>query len=158
MRNISDLIEHYLKTILEGNREEVIEVKRSELAEQFDCVPSQINYVIRTRFTVEKGYMVESKRGGGGYIRIIKVKADNQLALFDQLIELSGNRVTQTAANNMIARLLEEEAVTQREANLMKSVMDREVIHIKLPFRDELRAQMLKAMLTALKYKEFNKP
>ncbi|MCE7793829.1 CtsR family transcriptional regulator [Salipaludibacillus sp. CUR1] len=158
MRNISDLIEHYLKTILEGNREEVIEVKRSELAEQFDCVPSQINYVIRTRFTVEKGYMVESKRGGGGYIRIIKVKADNQLALFDQLIELSGSRVSQTAANNMIARLLEEEAVTQREANLMKSVMDREVIHIKLPFRDELRAQMLKAMLTALKYKEFNKP
>nr|WP_235788529.1 CtsR family transcriptional regulator [Salipaludibacillus sp. CUR1] len=152
------MIEHYLKTILEGNREEVIEVKRSELAEQFDCVPSQINYVIRTRFTVEKGYMVESKRGGGGYIRIIKVKADNQLALFDQLIELSGSRVSQTAANNMIARLLEEEAVTQREANLMKSVMDREVIHIKLPFRDELRAQMLKAMLTALKYKEFNKP
>ncbi|PYZ91824.1 CtsR family transcriptional regulator [Salipaludibacillus keqinensis] len=155
MRNISDIIEHYLKKVIEGNEQELIEVKRSELAEQFDCVPSQINYVISTRFTVEKGYMVESKRGGGGYIRIIRVKADNQLALFDQLIELVGDGISQTVATNMIERLLEEEAISKREANLMLSVMDREVIHIKLPFRDELRGKLLKAMLTTLKYKEW---
>lgn len=155
VRNISDVIEHYLKNIIAGNGQELIEVKRSELAEQFDCVPSQINYVISTRFTVEKGYMVESKRGGGGYIRIIRVKADNQLALYDQLIDLVGNGISQTVATNMIERLLEEEAITKREANLMESVIDREVIHIKLPFRDELRASILKAMLSALKYKEW---
>ncbi|WP_280772092.1 CtsR family transcriptional regulator [Salipaludibacillus daqingensis] len=156
MRNISDVIEHYLKQVIAGNGQELIEVKRSELAEQFDCVPSQINYVIRTRFTVEKGYMVESKRGGGGYIRIIRVKADNQLALFDQLIDLVGDGISQTAATNIIKRLLEEEAITKREANIMESVMDREVIHIKLPYRDELRAKLLKAMLSTLKYKEWN--
>ncbi len=156
VRNISDVIEHYLKQVIAGNGQELIEVKRSELAEQFDCVPSQINYVIRTRFTVEKGYMVESKRGGGGYIRIIRVKADNQLALFDQLIDLVGDGISQTAATNIIKRLLEEEAITKREANIMESVMDREVIHIKLPYRDELRAKLLKAMLSTLKYKEWN--
>ncbi|WP_416148148.1 CtsR family transcriptional regulator [Salipaludibacillus sp. HK11] len=155
MRNISDVIEHYLKQVISGNGQELIEVKRSELAEQFDCVPSQINYVIRTRFTVEKGYMVESKRGGGGYIRIIRVKADNQLALYDQLIELVGNEIPQLAANNMIIRLLEEDAITKREANLMQSVIDREVISIQLPYRDELRANILKAMLSTLKYKEW---
>lgn len=154
MRNISDVIEHYLKQIIQGNEKELIEVKRSELAEQFECVPSQINYVIRTRFTIEKGYLVESKRGGGGYIRIIKVRHHNQLALYDQLIELIGNGISQTAASNMIKRLLEEEAITKREANLMISVIHREVIPLKLPLRDELRANLLKAMLATLKYKE----
>ncbi|SES12215.1 CtsR family transcriptional regulator [Salisediminibacterium halotolerans] len=156
MRNISDVIEHYLKHIIESSNEELIEVKRSELAEQFDCVPSQINYVIRTRFTVEKGYMVESKRGGGGYIRIIKVTPDNHLDLYDQLIELTSGQISQTAALNIIERLYNEEALTKREANLMQSVIDREVLNVKLPYRDVLRAEIMKAMLTTLKYKEMN--
>lgn len=70
MQNITDIIEAYLKQILHD--EKTIEIKRQEIAQRFDCVPSQINYVINTRFTVEKGYFVESKRGGGGYIRIKK--------------------------------------------------------------------------------------
>lgn len=156
MRNISDVIEGYLKKVIEKNGQELIEVKRSELAEQFDCVPSQINYVIRTRFTVEKGYMVESKRGGGGYIRIIRVRADSHLQLYDQLIELTGSDIPQTAALHLISRLVEEEAITKREANLMESVMDREVLSVRLPYRDQIRAQLLKAMLTTLKYKELN--
>ena len=70
--NTSDLIEAYLKKILEDS--ETIEIRRAEMANLFNCVPSQINYVINTRFTVQRGYAVESKRGGGGYIRIEKVK------------------------------------------------------------------------------------
>lgn len=73
MRNISDIIEEYLKEIMQRNDKQIIEIKRSEIADQFECVPSQINYVINTRFTLEKGYLVESKRGGGGYIRISRV-------------------------------------------------------------------------------------
>ena len=65
-RNISDIIERYLKSILAEASQ--VEIKRSEVADQFDCVPSQINYVIKTRFTLQNGYLVESKRGGGGYI------------------------------------------------------------------------------------------
>ena len=76
MRNISDIIEEYLKQVLEKSEEEIVEIKRSEIANKFQCVPSQINYVINTRFTLERGYIVESKRGGGGFIRIIKSKTD----------------------------------------------------------------------------------
>ena len=72
MRNVSDIIEQYLKHILQESPEGAVEIQRNDLADQFQCVPSQINYVISTRFTLEKGYFVESKRGGGGYIRIQK--------------------------------------------------------------------------------------
>lgn len=71
-QNISDIIEAYLKKILADN--EQIEIRRSEIAKLFNCVPSQINYVINTRFTEQRGYVVNSKRGGGGYIRIVKVQ------------------------------------------------------------------------------------
>jgi transcriptional regulator of stress and heat shock response len=153
MRNISDVIEQYLKQIIEGNEEALIEVKRSELASQFDCVPSQINYVIRTRFTEEKGYVVESKRGGGGYIRIIKRELDTRLAVYDQLLHLIGSSMTQHAAESMIDRLEEEEIITLRESRLMKSVIDREVLSVPLPSRDHFRARLMSAMLKTLKYK-----
>lgn len=70
MGNITDLIEQYLKMTLSRSGKELLEIKRSELAKQFQCVPSQINYVISTRFTLEKGYIVESKRGGGGILEL----------------------------------------------------------------------------------------
>ncbi|MCG3055848.1 CtsR family transcriptional regulator, partial [Escherichia coli] len=77
MPNISDIIEQYLKEVLELSDREIVEIKRSEIADQFQCVPSQINYVINTRFTIERGYVVESKSGGGGFIRIAKVRTHN---------------------------------------------------------------------------------
>ncbi|GLB61415.1 CtsR family transcriptional regulator [Cytobacillus sp. NCCP-133] len=153
MRNISDIIENYLKQVLEKSEREIAEIKRSEIADKFQCVPSQINYVINTRFTIEKGYVVESKRGGGGYIRIMKVHSYDHADLIDQLISLVHSRIAQSSAENVIYRLVEEEIITQREAKIMFSVIDRSVLYIDLPFRDELRSRMLKAMLTTLKYK-----
>ncbi|WP_404318478.1 CtsR family transcriptional regulator [Bacillus lumedeiriae] len=153
MRNISDIIEDYLKKVLEMSGSEIVEIKRNEVAEKFQCVPSQINYVINTRFTIEKGYMVESKRGGGGYIRIIKVKVHDQSDLIEQLVSLVGNQVSQSAAENLIYRLMEEGVISNREAKLMMSVIDRSVLYIDLPHRDELRARMITSMLMALKYK-----
>lgn len=153
MKNISDVIENYLKQILEMSEKDILEIKRSEVADKFQCVPSQINYVINTRFTIERGYVVESKRGGGGYIRIMKVKSYDYAHLIDQLISLIGSRVSQTTAEGVIGRLISEDIVNEREAKIMLSVMDRSVIYIELPARDELRARILKAMLTTLKYK-----
>ncbi|WP_113929725.1 CtsR family transcriptional regulator [Bacillus sp. P14.5] len=153
MRNISDIIENYLKTVFESSGNEIVEIKRSEIADKFHCVPSQINYVINTRFTIERGYMVESKRGGGGYIRIMKVHSHDHAHLVDQLISLVDSRVAQSAAEDLVYRLVEEEVITLREAKIMLSVMDRSVLYIELPERDELRARMLKAMLITLKYK-----
>jgi transcriptional regulator CtsR len=153
MRNISDIIEQYLKQILNSGEKDILEIKRSEIADKFQCVPSQINYVINTRFTLERGYIVESKRGGGGFIRIIKVKSHNTSHLFEQVLSMIPNNISQTSSENLIIRLVEEEVITQREAKMMLSVMDRSVIGIELPYRDELRAKLLKAMLNALRYR-----
>lgn len=156
MRNISDIIEEYLKATIQKSGGTPLEIKRSEIAKKFQCVPSQINYVIQTRFTLEKGYQVESKRGGGGYIRIVKVSPHNQLDLFEHMIQLIGKRIDQHTAENIIIRLYEEQIITKRECSLMISVMDRSNYHSTISHRDEVRASMLKSMINCLKYKELN--
>ena len=153
MKNISDVIENYLKGVLEGSGSEIVEIKRSEIADKFQCVPSQINYVINTRFTIERGYVVESKRGGGGYIRIIKVKSHDQSHLIDQVLELIQPSVAQATAEDVVYRLLDEECISKREAKLMLSAMDRTTLKIALPLRDEIRGRVLTAMLLTLKFK-----
>ncbi|WP_284140985.1 MULTISPECIES: CtsR family transcriptional regulator [unclassified Virgibacillus] len=152
MSNISDVIEQYLKQILQAKGRNSIEIKRSEIADQFQCVPSQINYVINTRFTIEKGYIVESKRGGGGYIRIIRVKYQDKSELIDEIIQLINPKVTQQAAINVLERLLEEKIITEREARLMVSAVERSTLAFQLPLRDEVRSRILTAMLSTLKY------
>lgn len=152
MRNISDIIEEYIKQVLTGSGQNAVEIRRNEVAEKFECVPSQINYVINTRFTVEKGYIVESKRGGGGYIRIIKIRANNKAHLIDQLVELIGTKLAQPQAENLILRLLEERVISKREARIMLGAIDRATIPVELPLRDELRAKIMKAMILTLKY------
>lgn len=152
MKNISDIIENYLKSVLLQSDKDILIIKRSELADKFQCVPSQINYVINTRFTIEKGYIVESKRGGGGYIRIAKLKLYDHAQIIDQLLQLIENKFSQQMAENMIYRLLEEEIISAREAKIMLSVINQLVLLNDLPFRDELRAELMEAMLTTLKY------
>ncbi|EAE5458077.1 CtsR family transcriptional regulator [Listeria monocytogenes] len=151
MKNTSDIIEAYLKQVLESS--EAVEIKRSEIADKFECVPSQINYVINTRFTMERGYIVESKRGGGGYIRIIKVKMNDKLQLLEAIISMvHDKKVSQSFSEDVILRLLEEEVITKKEARLMVAALDREVLILPLPDRDILRSRILEAMLVALKY------
>lgn len=152
MPNISDVIEAHLKQIIERNRHNIVEIKRSEIADRFACVPSQINYVINTRFTLERGYLVESKRGGGGYIRITKIVNNDKTALLNELIELIQPEASQQTAMAIIERLIEEELITKREASMMLNALTRETLAIKLPERDQLRARILAAMLTVLKY------
>jgi transcriptional regulator CtsR len=156
LRNISDIIEDYLKATIQNSGNDPLEIKRSEIAKKFQCVPSQINYVIQTRFTLEKGYQVESKRGGGGYIRIMKVSPHDHLDLFDQMIQITGRNIDQHTAENIILRLFDEKAITKREANIMISVLDRTLYNANVSHRDEVRANIIKAMLETLKYKEFS--
>lgn len=153
MRNISDIIEKYLKQVIDLSNNNVIEIKRNEIADRFECVPSQINYVINTRFTLERGFVVESKRGGGGYIRIIKVKLHDDIDIIDQMLHMIDHSIAQGNAESMIIRLIEEGIITNREAKLMLSVLDRSVLSMDVPSRDELRARILCAMLRTLKYK-----
>ena len=71
--NMTDILEQYIKKLFDEASENQIVIKRSNVAQKFDCVPSQLNYVIKTRFTPEHGFIIESKRGGGGFIRITKL-------------------------------------------------------------------------------------
>lgn len=152
LRSTSDIIEEYLKRILEKSDDDILEIKRSEIANKFQCVPSQINYVINTRFTIERGYLVESKRGGGGYIRIIKVRPNSNKQFIDHMISLVGNKISQNSATDIIENLLDEKVITNREARIMVNALDRSVINLDLPERDILRARILKAMLISLRY------
>ncbi|QSO50581.1 CtsR family transcriptional regulator [Alicyclobacillus curvatus] len=151
-RNISDVIERYLKRILE-QEEGLIELQRSELAELFQCVPSQINYVIATRFSLDHGYLVESKRGGGGYIRIRKVELEENQPLLTVARAIS-DQLSQREAEVVIERLLDEGLLTHREAALLKVATSRDVLLVDLPLRDHLRAKILTQCLIALSVTE----
>jgi transcriptional regulator CtsR len=152
MKNISDVIESHLKLILNQSKKGYIEIQRSVIADQFQCVPSQINYVINTRFTVERGYLVESKRGGGGFIRIRKVQLINNQDLLQKILEMIENEITQATAEDIIERLFELGIVTERESRLMKTVIHRNILSFNVQIRDQLRAKLLKAMIIALLY------
>ena len=150
MRNITDLIEQYLKQMIRESAEGTVEIQRNELADKFSCVPSQINYVIATRFTLERGYLVESKRGGGGYIRIRKLELPACQPIHEHVLPTIGSRIDQSAAEGLIYQLAEAKLLNGREAQLLKAAVSRETLAVTLPLRDEIRARLLKAMLIAL--------
>ena len=127
-----------------------VEIQRGELADKFQCVPSQINYVISTRFTTEKGYVVESKRGGGGYIRIRKVEVIDDNSMFLWLMETIREEISPTITENIIDRLYEDKFINQREMRLLKVATGRILTNLPASARDRYRAEMLRSMLTAI--------
>ena len=145
---LSDSIEQFIKTMLTQEEQEV-ELKRNELAEYFGCAPSQINYVLATRFTPDHGYIIESRRGGGGYIRIFRMQQDTGKQLVYLLNERIGNSVTELSANHLIQQLREREIVTPNEAALMSAAVSAQSLSLPLPeeLKDALRAKILKSML-----------
>ena len=150
LRNMSDIIEDYLKSFLRNSEE--LEIRRSDVAERFDCVPSQINYVINTRFTEQQGYAVESKRGGGGYIRIMKVKILDQVELLDKLIAIVGESITQKDAFAVTQNLYSRGIITKREGNLMLSVLDKSLAPYTGEHEERIRALLLRNFLNSLRF------
>ena len=149
--NMSDIIEEYLKNVLLA--QEQVEIRRSEIADRFNCVPSQINYVINTRFTVQQGYVVESKRGGGGYIRIMKVNLVDDMALIDALLEVVPEELSVKQANHILQNLYDNELLSKREAQLLLIAMSKESLIEAEQCSNQLRSNMMKNILTGLKYK-----
>lgn len=149
-RNMSDIIELYLKEFLKNQEE--LEIRRSDIAEHFDCVPSQINYVINTRFTQEHGYLVESKRGGGGYIRILKIQLTDHVDHIDHLMQMIGSRISQRKSENLIETLVNQEIMTPREGRMTLRVLDKTILGQTGLDEQAVRAYLLKEILTELKY------
>ncbi|AYF92329.1 CtsR family transcriptional regulator [Apilactobacillus bombintestini] len=151
-KNISDIIEKYLKKMIA--EDEQVEISRSDIANHFDVVPSQINYVIKTRFTIQNGYVVESKRGGGGYIRIEKVKLLDNIDILDTLIEAIGNELTQREGRAVINTLVVNDLITDNEADLVLASISKQTLSVgnKL-FENEIRAKIMVSILDHLRYK-----
>lgn len=142
---ISDMIEEFIKDLFD-EQNEAIEIQRNELAEQFKCVPSQINYVISTRFKPQQGYYVESKRGGGGHITIRKVKSDKEDYLL-HIIKNIGNSLTANETDILISDFLSYNIITTKEAKLLKVATSDNVLRLPKEFKDETRARIFKNML-----------
>ena len=145
---ISDIIENYIKELLADDNEVII--KRNDLANYFNCVPSQINYVIATRFTNEHGFIVESRRGGGGGITIRKVMLTKN-DYISTLISSIGNYLKQNEAYSYIKTLFEYDIITKREANIMFAAVSDNTLNIDGENKDYLRAKIMKNMLTNIK-------
>ena len=145
---LSDAIEQFIKTMLTQEAPEV-ELKRNELAEYFGCVPSQINYVMSTRFSPEHGYIVESRRGGGGYIRIFRMAQDTSEHLLYLLHQRVGDSIDALAASHLVQQLQEREVVTKGEAAMMNAALSPQALSLPLSaeMKDALRARILKNML-----------
>lgn len=148
MASLADAIEAYLLQRLE-QANGLLEIQRGELSEMFGCAPSQINYVLHTRFTHMRGFLVESKRGGAGYIRIVRVAFPSSGKVLEILNEKVGDRIGQERAEGILSALAAAGVITVREAAMIRAAVDRRTLSLPLPERDEVRARLLKAMLVA---------
>ena len=141
-KNTSDHIEAYIKAMLEQSG--MVELQRSQLADTFQVVPSQINYVIKTRFTESRGYLVESKRGGGGYIRIGRIEFSNHHEMLRDLLYSVGEEVSLAIFEDVLRLLFEQDLVTRQEMNLLLAMATDRVLGDDANL---IRANMLRQLL-----------
>ncbi len=154
MNNLSDIIEKYIMEQMKNAEQDIVEIQRNILANQFNCVPSQINYVLSTRFNFEKGYVVESRRGGGGFVRIYRIPYNNKAYLLHNIYNMIGDDISQPKAASIISRLIEEKIITRREGEIMLAIIDREILKTKMNESDQLRARILKVIINTICKKE----
>lgn len=146
---MSDLVAQYILEMLDEQNGSA-EIQRNELAGSLGCVPSQINYVITSRFTPEQGYIVESRRGGGGYIRISRVKMDKGTALM-HIINSVGASLDKAAAEVMLNNMLQRSMLTLETAKVIAAALsDRTLKNVEQDRRDAVRADLFKNMLLTL--------
>lgn len=132
------------------SEEKNVELQRNELAQYFRCAPSQINYVIKTRFNIERGYFTESRRGGGGYIRIIRVNMTKNDYLMNLVNNEIGEEISERDALVVIENLYQADLVNKREAMIMASAIKNSSLVVPGQIKDIIRANILRCMMIAL--------
>lgn len=146
---MSDLVAQYIMQMLDEQNGSA-EIQRNELAGNLGCVPSQINYVITSRFTPEQGYIVESRRGGGGYIRISRVKMDRGTAMM-HIINSVGSSLDKATAEVMLNNMLQRNMIEMQSAKLIAAALsDRTLSQVEQDKRDTVRADLFKNMLLTI--------
>lgn len=149
---MSEQIARIIERMLEESGGE-LEIQRNKLAGDVGCVPSQINYVISSRFNHDRGYIVESRRGGGGYIKIRKISFDSKTAFLMHMLSAIGDRIDSMSAKALLVSLYDNNLITERELSLMlASVSDRALMRIAQGSgRDTVRADVMKSLILTLK-------
>ena len=148
MSNLAELIEQYLRGIL--TQKKTVELQRRELAKIFRCAPSQINYVLETRFTFERGFIVESKRGGGGFIRITQVVWNTSENLPQFIQSVIPDSLTVAEVEDLLARLVEQNMLSGEMAQISFHLMLRDFSELPAEYAENMRAKFLKALLLVL--------
>ena len=147
MARLSDEIEQFIKEMLVDDE---LELRRNELAAQFGCAPSQINYVLSTRFTADHGYVIESRRGGGGYIRIVRVVVDDRTQFLCGLSERIGQELSREDAAAILRRLSDLNLLTRNEAALLFCAMDCRSLKQEEDMKRKFRAHAMKNVINTL--------
>lgn len=146
---ISDLVAQYINDIID-EQDGAAEIRRNELATTLGCVPSQINYVITSRFTPEQGYIVESRRGGGGYIRITRINTTRSGAIM-HIVNAIGKTLDRATAEVMLTNMIDRNIIDARTARLMSAATgERAYADVPPQYRDAVRATVFKNMLLTL--------
>ena len=148
---MTERIAAIIEKMIEENGGE-LELQRNKLAGSVGCVPSQINYVITSRFSSERGYIVESRRGGGGFVKITKVSFNSADAFLMHTLAAAGERIDAMSARAVLLSLYHEGFITERELRLTDaSLTDRALAACDASSRDALRAGILKAFILTLR-------
>ncbi len=150
-KTISDIIEEFIISSLDDDS--FIELSRNDLAKFFACVPSQINYVLNTRFTINRGFVVESQRGGGGYIKVTKLKDDNENYLKSALDNCS-EPTSLIRANQIVSTLADKKIITNDESEIIKSAISDKALNNPINMENILRSNILKQVIIELMKKE----
>lgn len=145
---LSEVIEQYIKDMFSDD-EDFVEFGRNELAQYFNCVPSQINYVISTRFNPEKGYYVESRRGGGGNVKIKRINVTKDKYVM-HIIKSINHDLTQQDAELLIQDLLDYEVISEIEYKLLRVATSDKVLNLPKEYRDAVRTRIFKNMILNL--------
>lgn len=149
MARISDIIAQFINDMIEDKKNKEVIIQRNELADKFNCAPSQINYVLTTRFTIEKGYLIESRRGGGGYIIIKRVEYNNKEKQLEEINKSIGNSLTYNSAILLIEHLYDRKLITKREVEIIKMSINDRTLGLT-ENRNKLRAEILKGIIMVI--------
>ncbi|MCI9303761.1 CtsR family transcriptional regulator [Clostridium sp.] len=149
MARISDIIAKFINDMIEDEKSKEVIIQRNELADKFNCAPSQINYVLTTRFTTEKGYLIESRRGGGGYIIIKRIEYNSKEKQLEEINQSIGDSLTYNSAILLIEHLYDRKLITKREFEIIKRSINDRTLGLAED-KNKLRAEMLKGIIMVI--------
>ncbi len=143
-KTISDVIEEFIMSSLDDDS--FIELSRNDLAKFFSCVPSQINYVLNTRFTVNRGFVVESQRGGGGYIKVVRVQ-DNNSNFLANALDICSQPLSYAEGNQLLEQMKDRKLITEREMLLIRTAISPKSLNNPINIDNRLRSNVLSQII-----------